>query len=194
MLEIRKQQQYQKSFLSSLLLLFFNPFRVFSSYFPISELGSFLSVSFEWHADARYRSHDIRTLMPFLSPLPFFSSFCLSSFLLYYIRIGEITIRVMRFSSEMVSSCTMFRRVSPTEILIWKGQGQSQQNTSSVSLLFEPLRATRNMQVQTSLLGPIKVGKMHEARLIAFIEARLIAFIETSINNPLSDIGIEHWH
>ena len=40
---------------------------LFFWFFPLSESGTFLSLSFEWHADARCPSHDVQILMPFLS-------------------------------------------------------------------------------------------------------------------------------
>ena len=65
----------------------------FSFCFPLSELGTFLSVSFEWHAGARYRSHSVQILLMSIFPFviflffpPFFLSF------IFYVRIDGGTL------------------------------------------------------------------------------------------------------
>ena len=52
----------------------------FLAIFSVSDLGTFLSVSFEWHADARCGSLASRYWCPFFSLCHCFYSFCISSF------------------------------------------------------------------------------------------------------------------
>lgn len=69
------------------------------------ELSTFLSLSLEWHADARFRSHNVHILMSFLSP-----SLLIISFLLYYVRNDVVTPRMndarIENCSTKIRTCT----------------------------------------------------------------------------------------
>lgn len=80
---------------------FFLPVPFFWLYYFLYELGTFLLISYEWQADARYRSHGVQILMyeyrctifPFLQC---FLSFWRFPFLLNCARIDGVTLCVMR--------------------------------------------------------------------------------------------------
>ena len=59
-------------------------------------MGTSSSVSSNWHADARGRSHGVHILIYFLFTLLFSLSFYLSLFLFDFIRIDGVILLVMR--------------------------------------------------------------------------------------------------
>ena len=81
MLKLRKQKQQtaSKHWCPFPNIASFNSaFLFFLLCLPLSELDTFLSVSCDWRADARCRSHDAyNMLIPFLFPCHFFFSVCL---------------------------------------------------------------------------------------------------------------------
>ena len=75
--------------------------------FPLSDLDTFLSVSFEWPADARCRSHDVQIMMSFLFPLAISFSFCISIWQSY------------SMSDAIVDNC-----LTGIRIVYWRSKGE----------------------------------------------------------------------